>query len=807
MKPIVIKNAHLHNLKGIDISIPKDKLVVVTGISGSGKSSLVFDILFEAGRRSYLQSIGALTGLGADPGYDEITGLRPAVAVKQGVTRQSNPRSVVGTRTGILHYLSVLYANYHNRFSSIEEAVTSSCFSSNSPLGMCLHCEGRGYLYDLDLSVLIPDPSTTLPQMYSNAGAEKSFKYMLKRIPEKFGVDLSEPFLHWPKAVQNLVLYGQNPGGAQRVGLDTQLKARLNRGRDVGRALVLSQCSHCDGYRISDEAASIELHGKHIGELAMMSIQQLQVHMRSVSKYYQRTKTLFPDLPLLQQTIDKIEQLVAVKLDYLTLYRPVPTLSGGEQQRLFLMSYLTSNMEALLYIFDEPTAGLHESEKQELLNRLRQLKNQGNSVIVVEHDTQTIRSAEHIIDIGPGAGDSGGELVFQGSYNKFLRSRQSISAGYLAVPKQALVDRKLNKVSIRTPSLKLKKVKTNNLKTVNVSIPLRALIGVAGVSGSGKSSLISDTLVPAVQQVLSDPDHAVTDEQSTTDQLSIDQINPSPQFGELSGTELIARCIEVGQEPIGRHINSNPASYLGIWDRIRRHYAGLPLARQRRMKPGHFSFNAAGACEHCQGSGRHRMWLGGTTVSYPCQGCKGQRYKQEILEIRYQGINISELLSLPASEVLSIFKEDKPISRVLGVLDRTGMGYIRLGQPSSTLSGGEAQRIKLAKEIGRVSHKVSKEKKWVKGSLYVLDEPTTGLSPHDTARLLSLCDELVGYGHTVVIIEHDSTVLSHCDWLIELGPGSGAEGGKIIAKGSPATVAANDRSVLGPWLNAGISNA
>ena len=374
---------------------------------GSGKSSLVFDVLFEAGRKSYLQSIGVLSSLGEDNGYDSISGLRPTVAIKQGIVRQSNPRSVVGTRTRLLHYLGTLYANEHNRRRGTTEVLTASHFSFNSPLGMCLDCEGRGYTHSFDFSVLLPNKKTTLPEMYAHANCATAFKHMLKHLPERHGIDLATPFLQLPGTIRNLVLYGQNPDGARRVGLDTQLKARLNRGKDIGNTLMVGVCESCSGSRISAEAMAVRLHGKHIGNLANMTISELYALLvrsgkkRGATMASRKNSTAASvDKLLRRRILQLLEQLMAVKLDYLTLYRSIPTLSGGEIQRLFLMSYLTSDMESLIYIFDEPTSGLHESEKQELLKKLSRLKEQGNSLIIVEHDPQTIAAAEQVIEIG-----------------------------------------------------------------------------------------------------------------------------------------------------------------------------------------------------------------------------------------------------------------------------------------------------------------------------------------------------------------------------------------------------------------------
>ncbi len=790
MKSITIHRARLHNLKNIDITFPKDKFVVITGVSGSGKSTLAFDILFEAGRKSYLQAIGILSALGEDIGFDQITGLSPAVAIKQSIIRQSNPRSVVGTKTKLLNFLGMLFADYSNRQLSIDEAITTAHFSFNSPMGMCLQCQGRGYLFTFDFSVLLPDKSTTVVQLYQNALAESAFKKRILRMSERYKFDLTTPFQKLPESVQNIVLYGQNPDGSHRTGLHEHLQRRLLRGKENNHSLLVETCSACTGLRISEEAKAVKINGKHIGELGQMTIHQLDKFFQSLQKLTKKSRNHQSDLSeiLYKKITGIVDQLIAVKLDYLTLYRPIPTLSGGELQRLFLMSYLTTDIESLLYIFDEPTAGLHEIEKHALLKKLQALRAQGNALIVVEHDGNSIAAAEYIIDIGPLAGKQGGEIVYQGTYAGLLRCKKSITGSYLSGKQRLPVKAAYATIKTSTPQLKMSGVKTNNLQSISVNIPLRMMVGVAGVSGSGKSSLIADTLVPALHNY----SNTVTPDSNDAIPPSINIARPTSILKQITGMGTIDRCAEISQAPIGRRSNSNPVTYLGIWSRIRQCFARQALAKERGYSAGHFSFNAHGACKHCQGNGQHRMWLGGTFVNYECEVCKGQRYQTDILDIRFRGHCITEILQLTAAEAIQLFTDDQPITRMLDILIRTGMGYITLGQPTSTLSGGEAQRIKLAKEIGR--------QQTHQHTLFVLDEPTTGLSLYDIDKLLVLLDELVARNNSVIIIEHDPNVLSHCDWLLEIGPGSGHQGGKVIAKGSPLTLFNNSKSLIGPFL-------
>jgi len=477
----------------------------------------------------------------------------------------------------------------------------------------------------------------------------------------------------------------------------------------------------------------------------------------------------------------------------LTLYRQMPTLSGGEIQRIFLTSHLDSKMDSLIYVLDEPTVGLHEIEKGDLLEQIAALRSLGNTVIVVEHDRNTIEQAQHVIDFGPLGGSGGGEIVYEGDYAGLLKSEGSVTGQYLsgrrAVPRKSLHE--YATITNATTRLTLHNVKTNNLKDVTVSFPLGVLVGVAGVSGSGKSSLVSDTLIPLLERHFADLrerklGNSIADEDFEYVMLQ------SPVAEKLDGMAHIAGYSEVSQAPIGRRNISNPATYVNIWTKIRKLFAQQPLAKQRRYTPGHFSFNAKGACPECKGKGSERFWLGGNSfVTNLCTKCHGKRYMNEILDVTYQNTNIVDVLNMSVTDAAALFRDKPSIHKMLSVLEQTGMGYITLGQPTATLSGGEAQRIKLAKEIGRRR----------RGNiLYVLDEPTTGLSLYDTANLLALLDTLVKRGNSIIVIEHDPTVLSYCDWLIELGPGGGVEGGEIIAQGSPLDLKQNPRSQTGPFL-------
>jgi excinuclease ABC A subunit len=544
------------------------------------------------------------------------------------------------------------------------------------------------------------------------------------------------------------------------------------------------------------------LNGKHIGELGKMTIYELQEILEALLK-----KETFAPLGknLLKEILCKTNNLIKSRLGYLSLYREMPTLSGGEIQRLFLNSHLDSKMDSLIYILDEPTVGLHESEKAELLKSINDLKELGNTVIVVEHDRNVIEMAEHIIDIGPKAGIEGGRVMYQGDLKGLLQCKESITGQYLSgkvampvrtIKQNLLIDKPAhNKKSLdeATPCLTIRHAKTNNLKGVTVSFPLGVLVGIAGVSGSGKSSLISDTLIPLLRGYFHDQwENGGTDIEENEIDGEDESTLVETISDRLEGVEHISGYAEVAQAPIGRNMNSNPVSYVGIWDKIRKLFAQQPEAIQQELSAGHFSFNSKGACSVCGGSGRETIWLGGNLkIDTTCKECHGKRFNDEALSVRYKGKNIFEILEMSVSEAVAFFEDSQGIISTLTVMERIGMGYIKLGQPTPTLSGGEAQRIKLAKEIGRRR----------KGNiLYVLDEPTTGLSLYDTAKLIQLLDELVAKGNSVIVIEHDPVVLSACDCIIELGPGGGAEGGRLIAEGSPQALEENLKSVTGRYL-------
>lgn len=796
MDKITIENAYLNNLKNITLSIPKHKLVAVTGVSGSGKSSLIFDILFQEGRKRYLESIGMISRIDDEESFESIMGIGPTVAIKQSLIRQKNPRSVVGTRTRISNLLHLLFA-YEGEIhcsncgeivdkhfqcpkcGNREEKVESSYFSFNSFEGMCLNCKGRGFIVKLNWNHLKPDHDTTLRQVLSNGGVLSTFKKKIKNAKNIFNFSLDTPFEQLSKEIQNFFIYGIQPGkkGRGRLSLVVQVKKKAKKEK-YSDAVSRIECPKCQGYRIGDDAKRITLNNKHIGQLGYMTINEL-------NKYLEDLKSLIISdfgKKLIKEIQNKLQHLVHVGLSYLNLYREIPTLSIGEMQRLFLMSYLNNEMDSLIYIFDEPSIGLHEIEKEDLINQIILLKNLGNSVIIIEHDKRIIEHAEHVIDIGPLAGIKGGEIVYQGDLNGLLLSNQSITGTYLsgrnAIQKKS-VNNYLN-TDISTKYLKIICASIHNLKRITAQIPLGMLVGISGVSGSGKSSLISDTLAPLLREFFKKIKNPDLNKQSI---IKLKQ--------KIKGVEYLDGFKEISQKQIGRHMNSNLMTYTKTWKYIRKLFASLPQSRQKGYSIGDFSFNSKGACPKCKGNGVNNIWLGKIYVSTRCPLCKGKRYQKEILKIQYKNRNISDILGLSVSEALYLFKEIHQVHSMLKILDGLGMGYIKLGQPLPTLSGGESQRIKLAKELWRQKRgKI----------LYIFDEPTIGLSPYDIDKLLSIINQLIKKGNSIIIIEHDVDVLSYCDYIIELGPKGGPQGGEVIATGTPIQLSNNKESKIGPYL-------
>jgi excinuclease ABC A subunit len=761
MEEIKIQGARIHNLKNINLTIPKHQLVVITGISGSGKSSLAFDILFEEGKNQYLRSIGILAGLDKEDRFDTMEGIGPTVAVRQNTIRQSNPRSTVGTKTGILNQLALLYASEVKALDEHSEHHSPGFFLYTTADGMCISCQGRGSYYDINLEQLIPDKTTLLLDVYESLKVTDGFLRILKK---KYGMYFDTPFWELPEDIQGEVVYGNYDNGKQSYCIERILRNAYEKGEDVEEVYAKTTCPVCEGERIGQEAREVFFHGKHIGQLGQMTLTNLLDFLNGipVEELSQFGKNVVKNVKA------KLKHLIQFRLGHLTLYREIASLSGGEMQRVFLHLHLESKLDSLIYVFDEPMAGLHPAEKQSMMKAVKELRDLGNTVIVVEHDKDLIRHADHIIEIGPKAGVEGGTVVYQGDYEGYEKADTLLSqyiSGKCSMPKRTVRKHRFNKKDCLT----LEHVSTHYLKNLTVVFPLHAMVGIAGLSGSGKSSLIEDTLLK--------------------------RLVSSRKYGHatgIAGVEAISGFAKISQEPIGRNANSTPASYIGIWDKIRELFAKQPEAKIRNMSAGHFSFHSKGACEDCGGSGYERIFLTSDfSVDKLCQTCNGKRFNEESLSVDYNGKTVADVLEMNTSEALLFFSDQNSIVKPLNILDQMGMGYLTLGQPSSSLSGGEAQRVKLAKELGRQ----------LKGNmLYVLDEPTIGLSLYDTALLLKLLDQLVLSGNSVIVIEHNVEVLKNCDYIIELGPEGGDKGGEIIAQGTPERLRNNLNSNTGRYL-------
>jgi excinuclease ABC A subunit len=777
MEEIKIRGARIHNLKNIILTIPKRQLVVITGISGSGKSSLAFDILFEEGKNQYLRSIGILAGLDNEDRFDKIEGIGPTVAVHQNTIRQSNPRSTLGSKTEILNQLALIFASDGKKMEDHWEHLSPGLFLYTTADGMCITCQGRGSYYDINLKQLIPDKSITLLKVYENLKVTAGFLSVLKR---KFGIYFETPFWQLPEEIQDEVVYGTYENGKQSYCLERILKSAYERGEDVEEIYVKADCPDCHGGRVSDDAREVFLHGKRIGELGQMTLTGLLDFLNGISseELSQFSKNVVKNVG------QKLKHLIQFRLGHLTLYREMSSLSGGEVQRIFLHLHLESRLDSLIYVFDEPMAGLHPSEKQIMIEAVKELRNIGNTVIVVEHDKEMICQADHVIEIGPKAGVEGGTVVYQGDYEEYKKAETLLShylSGKCLMPERTVRKRIFDKEDCLT----LEHASTHYLKDLTVTFPLHAMVGIAGLSGSGKSSLIEETLLKRLAS-------AKKYGQASASNFGKEIAGKYGHATGIAGVERISGFVKISQDPIGRSASSTPASYIGIWDKVRELFADQLEAKKRNMSAGHFSFHSKGACPDCGGSGYERIFLSADfSVDKQCQTCHGKRFHHESLLVEYKGKRITDILEMSIEDACSFFIDQGSIIKPLRILEQMGMGYLTLGQPTSSLSGGEAQRIKLAKELGQQRGG---------NMLYVLDEPTTGLSLYDTALLLKLLDQLVNSGNSVIVIEHNTEVLKNCDYIIELGPEGGDMGGEIIAKGTPEQLLNNSNSKTGRYL-------
>lgn len=770
---IIIKNARIHNLKGIDVSIPKNKLTVITGVSGSGKSSLAFDTLYEEGKRRYLMFSGTQFMVDSVSHFDSISGLSPTAAVEQRIIRQSNPRSTVGTRIKISTLLAALFANYgvcdeaYNDGTPLDIAM----FQNNSPKGMCVKCLGSKAIVKVDEDGIFSDDNVELYNLFG--GEQNHFKHVLRKFHRETGISHDVRLNELNEEQLMIFKYGNGEfeGIIPWIANAYRWSMRKNNWISKLTCMTTVPCTKCNGTGLGEQAAHTRFRGKTITQLENMYIRDLLDFLKSDSENTN---------PLLSEIITKLSSMVDVGLYHLALSRPVPTLSGGEIQRLFLASYIIAEMDSIIFVFDEPTIGLHEVEKENLIGIIRNLVKSKNTVIAVEHDENFMKEADYIIDMGPMAGVFGGLKIYEGGYEEFLSCNPSKTAPYLSKKVGFQIKSEYRPID-RSKTLRILNANLHNLKNITAEIPLGVLVGIAGVSGSGKSTLISHTLVPKLKEMMKG--RCVTEDEA---EEIVDVA--------LTGAEHIKRCYVIDQRPIGRSRTSCPATYTGIFDRVRMLFAETEQSKAKGYTPGLFSVNSEGGCPKCKGDGVVHYHVGyGNFIDVDCEECKGSGYITSAMEVRFDGKNIREILEMSVDEAKVFFEDkDKPILNMLTVLQRVGMGYIKLGQATPTISGGESQRIKLAKELSKGKNG--------KGGLYILDEPTTGLSFYDSERLLHLMNELVDCNNSIIVTEHDPYILSNCDYILELGVGGGSDGGDLIACGTPKELKNNPDSIIGRYL-------
>ena len=918
-KYIVIKGARVHNLKNVDVSIPKNQLVVITGMSGSGKSSLAFDTLYAEGQRRYVESLSAYAsqfmGRMNKPEVDYIKGIAPAIAIEQKVIT-SNPRSTVGTSTEIYDYLKLLYSRigktispvsgtqvrkdtvtdvvnavnalpegstvtilcplfphnnrslkeelavllqkgflrvvYQGQFRKIEDLLedgsvsnqkltdhqtiqividrisvshdeetqsrvadsvqtayfegkgdcildiegqqqtfsdrfeadglkfeepSPNFFSFNNPYGACKKCEGYGKVMGIDEDLVVPDKSKSV---YDGAIApwrgEKMREWLDQLVKNaiKFDFPIHRPYSQLSEEHRKLIWSGNQ----YFQGLDDFFKYLEEQTYKIQYRVMLSRyrgkttCPDCKGSRLRPDAAYVKIAGKSITDVVLMPLDQalqffknleLDAHEQQIAKR------------LLMEITSRIQVLNDVGLGYLTLNRLSNTLSGGESQRINLATSLGSSLVGSIYVLDEPSIGLHPRDTNRLIGVLKSLRDVGNTVLVVEHEEEMMRAADHILDIGPYAGTHGGELVFDGTFDQILKHPHSLTGKYLSGEEQIPVPQQRRNWS---NFVEIKGARENNLQNIDVKFPLHVLTVVTGVSGSGKTSLVKRILYPAIQKVIGN---------YSGEQTGI--------YDSLEGDYSTIEQVElVDQNPIGRSSRSNPVTYVKAWDEIRNLMASQPAAKAAGLKPSAFSFNVEGGrCDVCQGEGEVKVEMQFMAdIFLPCESCGGRRFKQHVLDINYQEKNVADILELTIDEALNFFSNEPKIVARLQPLADVGLGYVHLGQSSNTLSGGEAQRIKLASFLVKGNQ--------AKQTLFIFDEPTTGLHFHDIKKLLKSFDALISQGNSILVIEHNMDVIKCADWIIDIGPEGGDAGGQVVFEGTPEGIVAEPRSYTGQYL-------
>lgn len=822
-----VQGAREHNLKDIEVKIPRDSLVVFTGVSGSGKSSLAFGTLYAEAQRRYLESVSPyarrLFNQMSVPDVDSIDGLPPAVALQQ---QRGSPttRSSVGSVTTLSNLLRMLYSRA-GKYPPKQPLLYAESFSPNTPDGACPHCHGLGRIYDATEKSMVPDDSLSIRERAIAAWPPAWHGQNLRDILVTLGYDIDTPWKDLPKKDRQWILFTEeqpavpvfagfeahevkralkrkeepsyigNFSSARRYVLSTfaNTQSALMKKR-VSQYMVSADCPECEGKRLRREALSVTFAGKDIADMSALSLKELktifQPYADPRSKAMKEVAENHPEKGLVAQRIAedllaRLDVLNDLGLSYLSLERNTPTLSPGELQRLRLATQVRSNLFGVVYVLDEPSAGLHPADTEALLRALDKLKASGNSLFIVEHEIDVIRHADWIVDVGPAAGQHGGQILYSGPLDGLKKVANSQTR------KHIFEEFKLPPRANRSPKdwLKLEGITRNNLHNLDVAFPLGVFTSVTGVSGSGKSSL-TQVLVELVAAHLGHELPPEDDEGEELERSVVKTLGGKIQ----SGSKSIKRMVRVDQKAIGRTPRSNLATYTGLFDGVRKIFAATKLAKSRRYDAGRFSFNVAkGRCENCEGEGFVMVELLFLPSVYaPCSVCQGSRYNAKTLEVTYKDKSIADVLHMTVDQAWSFFEDEASIHRALSVLREVGLGYLRLGQPATELSGGEAQRIKLATELQRPQ----------KGdTLYILDEPTTGLHPADVERLLTQLDSLVNAGNTVIAVEHDMRVVAGSDWIIDMGPGAGDEGGKVVVAAKVDEVTRSKTSVTARYLD------
>lgn len=823
---IRVRGALQNNLKSVDCDVPRDAFVVFTGVSGSGKSSLAFGTLYAEAQRRYFESIAPYARRLLDqlpaPRVREITGLPPAVAIQQ---RRAEPtsRSSVGTITKLSNTLRMLFARAGTYPPDIKERLDSDAFSPNTPAGACETCHGVGLIHKVTEQSLVPDPSLTIREKAIAAwpGAWQGKNY--RDILAVLGYNVDIPWKELAQKDRDWILFTdekpvvtvhaereahriQRPyqgtymsaAAYVRHTFSTTNSATLR--KRVSKFMESSRCPECGGKRLKKASLAVRYAEHDIAELMRMPMRDLSLLLASAKKVAnnQAASMLAADL------IERIGLIGDLGLDYLSLDRTAPTLSTGELQRLRLVAQLKSGLFGVVYVLDEPSAGLHPRDTDALFETLRKLQALGNSLLVVEHDMQIVKTAEWIVDLGPGAGDGGGHLLHSGPVDQLKSCQESETRRFLFG-----VGKKPPRTTRPAKTwLTLSGITMHNLTELEVKFPLGVLTVVTGVSGSGKSTLVSQVLNNAIKDHLSvllvgsknkgaqdADDKTDNDDESDEDELALYEERASGTVPSIKGIEAINRLVSVDQKPIGRTPRSNVATYTGLFDQIRKLFASTDESRRCKYTASRFSFNIdGGRCKTCEGEGLLSVELLFLPSVYsPCPDCHGTRYNHETLQVKYRGKNIAEVLELTVDGAAEFFRDASVLAKGFKTLIDVGLGYLHLGQPATEVSGGEAQRIKLATELQRARGS---------GTLYILDEPTTGLHPADVEKLVALLHALADGGSSIIVVEHDLSVISAADWVIDLGPGAGDEGGQIVATGTPEEVSANLRSHTAAYLRA-----